>query len=353
MELFLFAQGVDGTAAIQGAQQVAQQISAQEWLGPLAAIALSPFFGIAFLSGVATFGPSWLQERSALMGPSSPFNNPMLFWCMLGLTIATSLPRLTKVSKPIALAAEKLEAYSAVIILIAMRFMPGNESPKIVMADELLIAGWTSVPIDLAFGIAAAINVIVINTIKLTIELLVWLTPIPTIDAWLEIANKSFCLSLMALYTYSPFLSLLLNVLIFAICIVVFSKGKRYLSYAMDLYMMPVLEQLLMMQTVHAGQFVGFLTQPWSGNAAKTRLLVTRVDEEGYRVSIESLGWFARQNYEGTLIIQECRPGLLNDQVTIQVNETKLLLDVRRGLSQQLAAETESENKSQAAITAN
>ena len=100
---------VNTTAVVAGASFVSQQVSTQEWLGPLSAIALSPFFGLACLSGAATYGPEWLQSRSHLIDSNSPLNNPMLFWTVLGLTIATSLPRLTKVSKPIALAAEKLE----------------------------------------------------------------------------------------------------------------------------------------------------------------------------------------------------------------------------------------------------
>jgi hypothetical protein len=112
---------VDTTAVVAGASLVSQHVSTQEWLGPLSAIALSPFFGVTCLSGAATYGPEWIQSRSSLIGPSSPLNNPLLFWTMLGLTVATSLPRLTKVGKPIALAAEKLEMYATVIILISMR----------------------------------------------------------------------------------------------------------------------------------------------------------------------------------------------------------------------------------------
>ncbi len=49
-------------------EQLAKQISTSEWLGPLAPVALSPFFGIAVLSGLATYGPEFLQRRSGLIG---------------------------------------------------------------------------------------------------------------------------------------------------------------------------------------------------------------------------------------------------------------------------------------------
>lgn len=39
---------------------------------------------------------------------------------------------------------------------------------------------------DIVMGLAAALNIIVINSIKLLIELLVWLTPIPFVDGLLR-----------------------------------------------------------------------------------------------------------------------------------------------------------------------
>ena len=84
-------------------EQLAKQIGASEWLGPLAPVALSPFFGIAVLSGLATYGPEFLQRQSGLIGDHSPMNNAYLFWTMATLACLTSLPRFSKVSKPFAL----------------------------------------------------------------------------------------------------------------------------------------------------------------------------------------------------------------------------------------------------------
>ncbi len=63
---------------------------------------------------------------------------------MVLLTVVTSLPRLTKVSKPIALIAENLETYSVAIIFLAMRLAPmfSDRGPdEVAMEASLVVAG--------------------------------------------------------------------------------------------------------------------------------------------------------------------------------------------------------------------
>ena len=83
------------------AEEFTKQISNVEWLAPMAPVALSPFFGITLLSGLACFGPEWLPDN-ALLSACSPLANPNLFWAFLVLTVVTSIPRFSKVSKPVA-----------------------------------------------------------------------------------------------------------------------------------------------------------------------------------------------------------------------------------------------------------
>ena len=64
------------------ADQFVKQISAVEWLAPLAPVALSPFFGITLLSGLACYGPDWLPDN-ALLSAGSPLANPTMFWVFL------------------------------------------------------------------------------------------------------------------------------------------------------------------------------------------------------------------------------------------------------------------------------
>ena len=207
-------------AAEQAATQISNQISNIEWLAPLAPIALSPFFGITLLSGLACYGPEWLPEN-ALLSPTSPFANPWIFWTFLGLTIVTSLPRLSKVSKPIAQCADFLETYAAIIILVAMKVASMTRQPVVtdVVTNE---AGILSVGLDGLLIMAIVINVIVVNSVKFFFEFLIWITPVPFLAACFEVANKSLCLGLIAVYAISPIAALILNIVIFAVCLLVF-----------------------------------------------------------------------------------------------------------------------------------
>ena len=331
----LFVQ-VDSATAVAAATGISRQVSTQEWLGPLSAIALSPFFGLACLSGAATYGPDWLQSRSSLLGESSPLNNPLLFWLMLGLTVATSLPRFTKVSKPFAMATEKLEMYSAVIILISIRFMSGSGLPtelNTAQADGLVMtAGIATLPIDVFLSLAAGLNIVVVNTIKLAIEILVWLIPIPAVDAMLELGNKSLCASLMALYAYSPLLASLLNLCILGVCCLVFFRVRRRLDYMRGLILWPLLRRLLGWPT-DAAKFVGYLSKPWNGLPSTSELRVS-IDGTSNQVRLLHRGWLKNLTFEGSLELSTWKTGVVCDQLTVRIDGIAIVLDVPKGLEQ-------------------
>ncbi len=265
-------------------------LSAAEWLGPLAPIALSPFFGLAVLSGTATYGPDWLQERSALFHPGSSLDNPWLFWTMATLALFTSLPRLTKVSKPIGLAADKLEAYSAIIILIGVRLLGSQGSAEPISPDDpstplMLSAGAGTISINLVMAGFAALNVFVINCVKLFFEFLVWLIPIPTIDAVVELGNKTICSGLMAIYCYSPWLAAALNLIILSISMVVFLWVYRRLNYYQHMIVGPVLAWLFPMWFAQRDlAFPAFIKNSNCGLPRYLPVTVERLEGE-YRIS--------------------------------------------------------------------
>ncbi|MBL8820266.1 MAG: hypothetical protein JNL58_29855 [Planctomyces sp.] len=211
---------------IVAAQQFGQQLSIAEWLGPMAPVALSPFFGITLLSGLAMFGGTWVAADNPLLGENSPLHHPAVFWTFLILTVLTSVPRFTKVSKPIAQALDQLEAWSGIITMVVLRILismndPGSETPDVVHAGVL------SLSTDVLLIIAAGINIFVINAVKFFFEILIWITPIPFVDAAWEVLNKLFCLALMTLYAFSPTLATLLNLVLFAFSAVVLTWAHR------------------------------------------------------------------------------------------------------------------------------
>lgn len=316
-------------------QSISRWVATQDWLGPISAVALSPFFGLACLSGIATYGPSTLREHSSLLGVTGPMNNPALFWTMTVLTILTSLPRWTKLSKPIAMAAEKLEAYSAVIILIALRFTAdsgGVSSAQvwIEVPQPLVAAGLVSLPIDLFLAVAMAVNLIVVHTVKLLIDVLIWLIPFPTVDAMLELANKSICGVLLGIYAFSPFLALLINLAIFAVSAVLFFRVKRRLAYLHELMVAPIWATLIGNTATQNNRHRVFLVRPFAGFPALTCGELVR-DEQGHLHELRLRGWTASQKHIGRLEPANEATSLMADQWVLSVDGTPIALWVRKG----------------------
>ena len=237
-------EGDFGAADIAATNTWIEQLNIAEWLGPLAPVAMSPFFAVTCLSGLALWGPESLTDN-VLLGEASPLQNETLFFVLLGLTLLTSLPRLTKVSKPFAQAVDRLETYSVIIILLAIKIISSMESS----ADEstqvaMVQLGVFSFTVDTLLAIAMVINVLVINSVKFFFEFLVWLTPIPLLDAVFELCNKTLCAMLMALYAFSPTIATILNLLILVAAALVLRWISRRVRFYRTMILDPVIARL-------------------------------------------------------------------------------------------------------------
>lgn len=211
----------------QAVEQLTHSISSTEWLGTLAPVALSPFFGLTCLSGLAIVGEDHLPEDHFLRSASTPLRNPLVFFTFLALTILTSLPKFSKVSKPFAQAVDSLEAYSAIIILLVIRYLGSVEVGGTEQVAVVYQAGIFEFSAETLLWLATAINIVVINTVKFFFEILTWITPVPFLDAIFELCNKALCAGLMAIYTYSPTLATVINLVLLALCLLAFRWIKR------------------------------------------------------------------------------------------------------------------------------
>ena len=206
--------------------QITTTVHATEWLGAMAPVALSPFFGLTCLSGIAIAGDDYLPDDHYLRRASSPLKRPIVFATFLLLTVLTSVPKFSKVSKPFAQAVDQLEAYSAIIVLLVIRYL-GSTEPTNDQVAVVFEAGVFEFSAETFLWIVTAINIIVINSVKFFFEVLVWITPIPTLDAIFELCNKTLCAVLMAIYAFSPFAATVLNLVILTVCLFAFRWVKR------------------------------------------------------------------------------------------------------------------------------
>ena len=289
-------------AEITSAQQFGQSLGIADWLGPLAPVALSPFFGIACLSGMSIFGQGWVAADNPFLGESSPLNNHAIFGTFLVLTLITSLPRLTKVSKPFAQAVDQVEAWAGIITMLTLKIMLGAQAPETAEPGVIQL-GIMSLTIDTLMLIAAAINVFVINTVKFFFEVLIWITPIPTIDAIFEFANKSLCAILMAIYGYSPTIATGINLAMFVAAAFVFSW-----SYRREVFFRTVLIDALWAffaptKKVANPQLIVFPASSINVIPARARCQLSKTDT-GWKITQQRL---LRNNIEVLLESPDCR----------------------------------------------
>ena len=289
-------------AEIASAQQFGQSLGFADWMGPLAPVALSPFFGIACLSGMAIYGQGWVSADNAFLGEASPLNNHAVFWAFLIMTLVTSLPRLTKVSKPFAQAVDQVEAWAGIITMVTLKIMLGAKAPEAAEIGVIQL-GILSFTIDTLMMIAAAINIFVINTVKFFFEVLIWITQVPTIDAIFEFTNKAVCGMLMAIYGYSPTIATGINLGIFIVAAIVFRWSYRREVFFRTMLIDALWAVLSPPTTIGTEKLTVFPTAAIGAIPAKARCQLSK-SESGWTLTQQQL---LRGNVQQLLSANECR----------------------------------------------
>ena len=279
---------------IVAANATVQSLNLADWLGPLAPVALSPFFGLACLSGLAIWGPEWMGDN-ALLSAAGPLQNQAVFAVFAALTLLTSIPRLTKVSKPFAQAIDQLESYSVIVILLVIKVVAGLDDGPTPQA-AIIQFGFLSFTAETLLAIAMVINLFVINSVKFFFEVLIWLTPIPAVDAMFEIANKSIVAGLMALYAFSPAIATAVNLAVLFAALIVFRWVHRRLSFYRSVLVDLILPRLWQGYGRPKHAWVrGFVKRGGKPFVAKTRW---RIGRQGERWTASQDGLFGKDVVE-------------------------------------------------------
>ena len=285
-------EGEFGAAEIAATNTWIEQLGIVDWLGPLAPVAMSPFFAVTCLSGLALWGPESMTDN-ALLGASGPLRSETVFFVFLGLTLLTSLPRLTKVSKPFAQAVDRIETYSVLVILLVIKFGSQFDSAGDDVTQVAVVQfGIISFTAQSLLAVAMVINVLVINSVKFFFEFLVWLTPIPFLDAIFEVCNKTICACLMAIYAFSPTLATLLNLLVLVAAALVLRWISRHVRFYRTMILDPVIAKLwTSFGRPKAPEIVVFPRQQVGPFKPKSRLRLRRAaEQDGWH--LEEASWW-------------------------------------------------------------
>lgn len=277
-----------------------------DWLGPMSPIAMSPFFGITCLSGLSLYGPEWMADNQ-LIRSAGPIKHHWFFGLFLVLTVLTSLPRLTKVSKPFAQAVDRLEAYAVIVILLVIKIGSSMASPG-AESVQLVQLGVFDVTLDTLLAVAMVINVLVVNSVKFFFEFLVWLTPVPLLDAVFEICNKTLCAALMAVYVISPTLATVINLCMLVFAAILFRWISRRVRFYRTMILDPVVARLWASYArPRHPQLIVFPKEQIGPFKPKSRLKLTRQTEDGGWILDEASWWRPAKRFE---LSPDCQPEL-------------------------------------------
>ncbi|MBL7214103.1 MAG: hypothetical protein ISS71_00325 [Phycisphaerae bacterium] len=210
-----------------------------ETLGPLAPVALSPFFGLACLSGTSILCDAGILPANDFLQGNEVLNNWLVFLLFAGLTVVTSVPKLVSVSKVFAEAVDRVETYAGIISYAVILLAAQQSAPQ----EDVVVysAGFFTLTHNGLLACMAAVNIFVIASVRFFFELLVLISPIPTLDAIFECTNKGIAAVLACIYAFNPYLAFVLNIFIFLVCLVIFKWVNRRLRYLKAVLLEPIL----------------------------------------------------------------------------------------------------------------
>jgi len=242
--------GASGGLSLGAEQQTAETLVSKlpldQALGPLAPVALSPFFALTCLSGASLLADSGILPegiaKNPLLGRDSALNSGLVFGALLALTVITALPKLTKVTKPLGQAIDQLESYSGIIAVILVQLasqvhLGGSEADQVtqVVYQAGIFSATADTMMVVLVAAFSAINIFVVNAVKYFFEFLIWLSPFPLVDAAFETANKAVASFLVAVYLWSPTVAMVINLIIFGLCLLIFAWAYRRAVYMRSL----------------------------------------------------------------------------------------------------------------------
>ena len=334
--VLLFSSGAGGydrkeaDKDIAKGRALAEKISISEVLGPLAAVSISPYFGLTLLSGAAMLNEHGLIDtKNSFLQSNSVLGNPLIFIVFLLLSGVTSIPKLTAPTKLIAESADVLERYAGVIvyaIVIAANHLSGPAEQVAVVYQ----AGIFSFTTQTILILAAACNIIVINTVKFFFELLVLLSPVPLLDAIFEVANKTLCGGLIVIYLFNPFLAFLINLILFLICLLVYKWVYRRVRYLKCILLEPIIIKLLKIKNPLRWHQSKYESLGFSGKALAKVFPFKKIDNikkkqlcvlfsSGDKYEIMTVTFFTKPVFKKADNISEIENGIIKSTVEIKI----------------------------------
>jgi hypothetical protein len=179
----------------------------------LAPIGISPFLALAAVGFAASGG--WLDLPAGV----GLLAEPAVFWTLLGVGLVLELGKSSKLTRPLAEGVGTSESVVAVVaaFLLFAAEMTGDVGP----AAEASTVG------AIAWGLVAVVTVSVILALRVLFDVLIWLSPIPFIDAAFELAKTGLTFGLVALAAWAPVAAMATFAVVLVVAILLLRRAVR------------------------------------------------------------------------------------------------------------------------------
>lgn len=165
-------------------------------IGPLG---INPFLALAGLGFAATLG--WQPPAGF-----EPFTHPVVWIGLLALGLILQFGRSTKLTKPVAEMLGTSEAFVAVATVV-MIMVPHFAERTTTIQEAGVASGLFMITVGLA-----VVSVLLI--MRLALDILIWLSPIPFVDFLFQIAKLGITIGLVVLAVLAPWVALVLSTLL-------------------------------------------------------------------------------------------------------------------------------------------
>lgn len=315
---------------------LAQNASLVESFSLLSPMAISPFWTLFITSFASTLG---IGNQYIASNPI--LDNGIVLFISFLLVLITTLPNLTKVSKPIGLTANFLENKAGYVIydlmMVAPHLLQSGESQQ----QGMVTFGFFDIPFSVILMIALALPYfLVVMTVRYFLEILIFLSPIPLLDAFFELIKKGITFFLIVIYFVFPTFGFILSILIFIASFLLFKRAKKVSNFFQYVYVLPILAKLFgRKQELVSDKLPSKISRQYPNASLAVKCLTGK---KTGKIPSKSIVWMLK-NDEGLFI---CQPKFLRSTVVVQVDKPQAdNLQLSQELYYQIIHDSQSQTK--------
>lgn len=229
----------------------------EQTLGLSPALAASPFFGLALLTGAALVVDSpWARESGSpvvqalrsntLLVRARKYSSWWLFGALASLALLGFLLNTGKIQGLMGKPLRLVESVGTLAIMAYLMAASGQGALAEVHVPAASVAGLLP-PLGMASLITAGLILVfaAMMLVRMALDVLIWVSPIPFIDLLFEVIKHAFSAGFLVLFVVSPWMAALVAVLILMVSLFLFRWAARWLGFGVRVPLNPFLSRLL------------------------------------------------------------------------------------------------------------